>query len=85
MYEYFAELLMNITRDVVSPAMRAAAEHVCGPKAENINADTRDLMGLFVILRQLLVEVGNMRSYLMDERNMVLTVYAVSNNRFYPQ
>ena len=48
---------MNTTRDVVSPAMRAAAEELVGPEAERLySADTRDLMGLFVMLRKLLVE-----------------------------
>jgi kinetochore protein Nuf2 len=49
---------MNTTRDVVSPAMRAAAEELVGPDAERLySADTRDLMGLFVMLRKLLMEV----------------------------
>ena len=58
-FEWFAELLMNTTREVVAPAMRAAAEDICGPDAERIfTSDTRDLMGLFVTLRRLLVECG---------------------------
>jgi kinetochore protein Nuf2 len=57
-FEYLAELLMNSTRDVVAPAMKAAAEDLCGPDAEQtFTNDTRDLMGFFVILRKLLGEV----------------------------
>lgn len=51
---------MNTTRDVVSPAMRAAAEELAGPEAERLyTADTRDLMGLFITLRRLLVVVNS--------------------------
>jgi kinetochore protein Nuf2 len=58
MFEYFAYILMNTTRDVVAPAMRAAAEELVGPEADRLfSADTRDLMGLFVMLRRLLSEV----------------------------
>ncbi|KAF2031546.1 hypothetical protein EK21DRAFT_99700 [Setomelanomma holmii] len=57
-FEWLAELLMNTTREVVAPAMRAAAEDMCGGEAERIfTSDTRDLMGFFVILRKLLREV----------------------------
>jgi kinetochore protein Nuf2 len=59
MFEYFAYILMNTTRDVVAPAMRAAAEELVGPEADRLfSADTRDLMGLFVMLRRLLSEVS---------------------------
>jgi kinetochore protein Nuf2 len=58
-FEWLAELLMNTTRDVVAPAMRAAAEDICGSDAERIfTSDTRDLMAFFVILRKLLRECG---------------------------
>ncbi|OAL03831.1 hypothetical protein IQ06DRAFT_324344 [Phaeosphaeriaceae sp. SRC1lsM3a] len=58
-FEWLAELLMNTTREVVAPAMRAAAEDMCGGDAERIfTSDTRDLMGFFVILRKLLRECG---------------------------
>ena len=57
-FEWFAELLMNTTRESVSPAMRAAAEDICGPYAEIFSADTRDLMGFFLVLRKLLNECG---------------------------
>src|ERR1700753_3509834 len=58
LFEYFANVLMNITRDVVAPAMRAAAEEISGvDNADRLySADTRDLMGLFVMLRRLLLE-----------------------------
>lgn len=49
---------MNTTRDVVAPAMRAAAEDTCGPDADRVfTSDTRDLMAFFVTLRKLLREV----------------------------
>ena len=57
-FEWFAELLMNTTREAVAPAMRAAAEDSCGQFSEIFSADTRDLMGFFVVLRKLLVEVN---------------------------
>jgi kinetochore protein Nuf2 len=67
-FEWLAELLMNSTREVVAPAMRAAAEHVCastwGDDYERVfTSDTRDLMGFFVILKKLLKEV---RSTILD-------------------
>ena len=50
---------MNTTREIVAPAMRAAAEDICGPDADRIfTSDTRDLMGFFVTLRKLLAECG---------------------------
>lgn len=60
-FEWLAELLMNTTRDTVEPAMRAAAEDVCGEHMETVPSDTRNLMGFFVSLRKLLVEVGSHR------------------------
>ncbi|KAL8718426.1 MAG: hypothetical protein Q9225_004439 [Loekoesia sp. 1 TL-2023] len=57
-FEWFAELLMNATRETVEPAMRAAAEDVCGEYMEVVPADTRNLMGFYVALRRLLVECG---------------------------
>ncbi|KAF2129570.1 kinetochore protein nuf2 [Dothidotthia symphoricarpi CBS 119687] len=58
-FEWLAELLMNTTREVVAPAMRAAAEDLCGDDAERLyTSDTRDLMAFFVILRKLLRECG---------------------------
>ncbi|KAL6719262.1 kinetochore-associated Ndc80 complex subunit nuf2 [Lecanora helva] len=58
-FEWFAELLMNTTRETVEPAMRAAAEDVCGGEyVEVVPLDTRNLMGFYVSLRRLLVECG---------------------------
>lgn len=49
---------MNTTREVVAPAMKAAAEDICGGDAERVfTSDTRDLMAFFVILKKLLREV----------------------------
>ncbi|KAF2796399.1 kinetochore protein nuf2 [Melanomma pulvis-pyrius CBS 109.77] len=58
-FEWLAECLMNTTREVVAPAMRAASEDICGPDADRIfTSDTRDLMAFFVILKKLLHECG---------------------------
>ncbi|KAJ9300637.1 hypothetical protein DTO271G3_1801 [Paecilomyces variotii] len=56
--EWFAELLMNTTRETVDPAMRAAAEDVCGDYADIVPNDTRNLMGFFMNLRKLMIECG---------------------------
>lgn len=55
--EWFAELLMNTTRETVDPAMRAAAEDICGDYADIVPNDTRNLMGFFINLRKLMIEV----------------------------
>jgi kinetochore protein Nuf2 len=55
--EWFAELLMNTTRETVDPAMRAAAEDICGDYADIVPNDTRNLMGFFMNLRKLMIEV----------------------------
>ncbi|KAL8800822.1 MAG: hypothetical protein Q9182_004882 [Xanthomendoza sp. 2 TL-2023] len=57
-FEWFAELLTNTTRENVEPAMRAAAEDICGEHIEVVPADTRNLMGFYVSLRTLLFECG---------------------------
>lgn len=57
-FEWFAELLMNATRETVEPAMRAAAEDICGEFTEIVPGDTRNLMGFYVSLRKLLIECG---------------------------
>lgn len=57
-FEWFAELLLNATRETVEPAMRAAAEDVAGEYADVIPNDTRNLMGFYVSLRRLLFECG---------------------------
>ncbi|WEW60902.1 kinetochore-associated Ndc80 complex subunit nuf2 [Emydomyces testavorans] len=56
-FEWFAEILMNVTRDTVEPAMRAAAEDICGDYASIIPPDSRNLMGFFVSLRKLMIQV----------------------------
>ena len=58
-FEWFAELLTNTTREVVAPAMKAAAEDMYGDDADRIfTPDTRELMGFFITMRRLLVECG---------------------------
>ncbi|KJK60216.1 Nuf2 family protein [Aspergillus parasiticus SU-1] len=57
-FEWFAELLMNITHEAVEPAMRAAADDVGGDFPDIVPTDTRNLMGFFVSLRKLMMEVG---------------------------
>ncbi|KAI1854078.1 hypothetical protein JX265_003599 [Neoarthrinium moseri] len=57
-FEWFAELLLNATRETIEPAMRAAAEDVCGDFADVVAPDTRNLMGFYVSLRRLLLECG---------------------------
>jgi len=57
-FEWFGELLMNLTRDVVAPAMRAAVEETAGMYGELFSSDTTDLMGFFIMLRRLLHECG---------------------------
>ncbi|KAH8163669.1 hypothetical protein CIB48_g4580 [Xylaria polymorpha] len=57
-FEWFAELLLNATREAIEPAMRAAAEDVCGEFVDIVPPDTRNLMGFYVSLRRLLLEVG---------------------------
>lgn len=49
---------MNATRETVDPAMRAAAEDVCGEYMDIIPGETRNLMGFYVSLRKLLIECG---------------------------
>ncbi|TKA76124.1 hypothetical protein B0A55_03248 [Friedmanniomyces simplex] len=58
-FEWFAELLTNTTRDVVAPAMRVAAVEIYGDDADRIfTPDTRELMGFFITMRKLLLECG---------------------------
>ncbi|KAH0545545.1 kinetochore-associated Ndc80 complex subunit nuf2 [Glutinoglossum americanum] len=57
-FEWFAELLISATRETVEPAMRAAAEDICGEYMDIVPADTRNLMGFYVSLRRLLDECG---------------------------
>lgn len=57
-FEWFAELLLNATRETVEPAMLAAADDICGEFSDVIPPDTRNLMGFYVSLRRLLLECG---------------------------
>jgi len=61
-FEWFAELLLNATRETVEPAMRAAAEDRCGEFADAIGVlmppDARNLLGFYVSLRRLMNECG---------------------------
>lgn len=57
-FEWFAELLLNATRETVEPAMRAAAEDVYGEYSDVVPPDTRNLLGFYVSLRKLLLECG---------------------------
>lgn len=57
-FELIAELVMNVTRDTIDPAMRAAAADVCGEYIEIVPVDTRNLMGFFANLRGMLVQCG---------------------------
>ncbi|SPN99896.1 related to NUF2 - outer kinetochore protein -part of Ndc80p complex [Cephalotrichum gorgonifer] len=57
-FEWFAELLLNATRETVEPAMRAAAEETCGEYSDVVPPDTRNLMGFYVSLRRLMLECG---------------------------
>ncbi|KAJ2904399.1 Nuf2 family protein [Zalerion maritima] len=56
--EWFAELLLNATRATVEPAMRAAADDVYGEYSDTMPPDTRNLMGFYASLRNLLAECG---------------------------
>lgn len=62
-FEFFVELSMNATRTTVAPAMKAAADDICGEYSEVFSADTRDMMGFFVLLRRLLQEVTELMTF----------------------
>ena len=55
--------------------MRAAGEEVCGDYIEVTPSDTRNLMGFYVSLRKLLVEVR--RTILGSLRNLIMVACAV--------
>ncbi|KAL1843177.1 hypothetical protein VTJ49DRAFT_2728 [Mycothermus thermophilus] len=58
-FEKVGELLMNKTRQTVDPAMRVAAEDLCGDFGDALMPpDTRNLMGFFVSLRQIMLDCG---------------------------
>jgi len=56
LYESLVEICMDLTREKVGPSMSAAAEEIAGPEMADrlFNPDVRDLMGLFVRLRDLM-------------------------------
>lgn len=62
---------MNATRETVEPAMRAAAEDVCGEHIEIVPPDTRNLLGFYVSLRRLLKEVNSRHSSYTLERSVL--------------
>jgi hypothetical protein len=68
--EWFAELLMNTTRDTVEPAMRAAADDICGDFPDIVPTDTRNLMGFFANLRRLMLEVCG--QHIIDKKYMLM-------------
>ncbi|KAI9045261.1 kinetochore-associated Ndc80 complex subunit NUF2 [Aspergillus affinis] len=57
-FEWFAKIVMNITRDTVEPGMRVAAEDVGGDYPDIVPTETRNLMGFFGSLRRLMMECG---------------------------
>jgi len=61
-FESFVELTMNANRAIVAPAMRAAADDLCGEYSDIFTSDTRDMMGFFVLLRKMLQEVCPIKS-----------------------
>lgn len=48
---------MNTTRETIDPAMRAAAQDICGDYPDIVPNETRNLMGFFLNLRRLMIEV----------------------------
>jgi kinetochore protein Nuf2 len=88
-FEWFAELLLNATRETVNPAMRAAADDVCGDLGDMLMPpDTRNLMGFYVSLRRLLLECGINDLSFMDlykpthERLVKIFSYLINFVRF---
>ncbi|KAI9894995.1 MAG: kinetochore-associated Ndc80 complex subunit nuf2 [Vezdaea aestivalis] len=57
-FEWLAEVLVNATREVVEPSMRAASDSVCGDYSDIMQPEARNLMGFFVSLRRLTLECG---------------------------
>ena len=72
--EWFAELLMNTTRETIDPAMRAAAQDICGDYPDIVPNETRNLMGFFLNLRRLMIEVGLTDSRLTRDIKLTLIV-----------
>lgn len=80
-FEWFADMLINATRETVEPAMRAAAEDVCKEHMEVVPVDTRNLLGFYVSLRRLLVEVID-RFTVGRENVPADSTHAVQHHRF---
>ncbi|KAJ5778460.1 kinetochore protein nuf2 [Penicillium odoratum] len=57
-FERFAELLMNVTRETVEPGMHAATDEVCGDYLDIFPKETRNLMGLLISIQRLPSEVS---------------------------
>lgn len=57
-FEWFANFLINTTRETVEPTMRAAAEEICGGMSDIVPPDTRNLMGFYASLRRMLLDCG---------------------------
>lgn len=81
-FEWFAELFMNTTRETVEPAMAAAAEDVSGNFAEIYPPDSRNLMGYFASLRKLMMQVWPILIYefaptFIPNEACVLTIFAM--------
>lgn len=72
---------MNATRETVEPAMRAAAEDVCGEHMEIVPPDTRNLMGFYVSLRKLLAEVDDA----IPEHKPIMLTFPVWHYRLFLQ
>jgi len=43
--------------------MKAATDDICGEYSDIFSADTRDMMGFFVICRRMLQEVGRAQAW----------------------
>lgn len=78
-FEWFAELLMNMTRETVEPAMRAAADEICGDYPDIVPTDTRNLMGFFTSLRRLMMEVRMDLLLILNPTSLVTSNMAYGN------
>ena len=82
-FEWVAELLMNATREAIDPAMRAAAEDVCGDYMEIVPMDARNLMGFFASLRRLMVEVSILGLGIRLRVDCLSVVFMTSHSRIW--
>ncbi|RAL65600.1 hypothetical protein DID88_005272 [Monilinia fructigena] len=65
-FEWFAELLMNTTRDTVDPAMRAASEDICEDYPDIVPAETRNLMGFYDLYKPTHDRLVKIFSYIIN-------------------